>query len=271
MVEEECQASRRRRLRFKQHVASQGVNLTSKQPERAVHSIMWLDPQCIMSVRVFADERSAAILMLTTKWVQQILHKSFPAWFDMCRTNGAVHRVCTRSHKTVDSLRAQIGKSWGEFWCNGARLENEEVLHKSGIGLGSTVFETVQIFLKTVGGDVVTMDVALQSTTPPQLMHSFVRKAGTLKAAIGVLCRGALPEAVADKERLESTLALPANPNHYCFIFQRQLLAQQTSPWLDTPLVDKRVLGDCGVTRDSTIHVVPHSCTPAWRSLNMIV
>ena len=115
------------------------------------------------------------------------------------------------------------------------------------------------------------MDVALQSTTPPQLMHSFVRKASTVKAAIGVLCRGALPEAIADKERLESTRSLPANPNHYFFIFQRQRLSLQASPWLDTPLVDKRVLGDCSVTRDSTIHVVPHSCTPALRSLGMIV
>ena len=115
MVEEECQPSKRRRLRFKQHVASQGVILTSKQPERAVHSITWLDPQCIMTVRGFADECSAATLMLTTKWIQQSLQESFPAWFDICRTSGVVHRVCTRSHKTVDSLRAQLGKSWGTF------------------------------------------------------------------------------------------------------------------------------------------------------------
>ena len=103
--------------------------------------------------------------------------------------DGAEHRLCIRTHKTVNSLRELLGRQgrhWIKFWCHGVRLKENVDLHKCGVGLGSKVFETVQIYLKLAGGNIYEIDVALHSTTLGQLRHIFVNKLVTVKAGIGV-------------------------------------------------------------------------------------
>ena len=231
-----------------------------------LHSVL----QCLAQIRSYLNECSTASLMQTAQFVYTALQRFFPGRFTLISRDGCAHSVCLRTCGTSLSLALSYGKSsYAKFWFNGSIINrvarvrvNNMWLHSRGITHGSKVYETVQIFLKTLGGDTVLLNVPLQVLTVGQLRKAFVEKVCTVRRGIGVAksfgCRWGtfLPAGrrslVGQRGHL---LQQPTRGDNYRFIFAGSILD------------DTQLLSDCGVETESTLHVAPRWGTPELYAL----
>ena len=124
------------------------------------------------------------------------------------------------------------------------------------------MYDIVQIFLKTLGGDTILVDVPLQVLTVGQLRKAFVEKVCTVRRGIGVAesfygrWNRELPPLRRNLAiQLQNILQLPTGGNNYKFTFA------------GSNLDDTKLLSDCGVEKGSILHVEPRSTTLEWYAL----